>query len=424
MAPLKILISGGGIAGNALAFWLSKLGHNVTVIEWYPSLRATGLQLDLRGHGIEVMKRMGLEEAFRSKKAPEQGVQLVDKTGKRRAYFPANKSGKGLQDFTTDWEIMRGDLCQIIHDATKDRTSYIFGTSVESLEEKNDAIEVRFADGKAESYDLLVGADGQGSRIRKMLLGSDAVDKVIPLGGYVGYLRIPRAVQEGEEEYIATWYLATNSRFIMTRRHSEHEMQAYLICTADAKQINEAYRQGADKEKKAFAEFFHGAGWRTEELLEALKGSDDFYCERVAFVKMDSWSRGRVALVGDAAYCPSVMTGMGTTSALVGAYILAGEIGTHCERGSSGEEERGGKDGIDAALKAYEERYRPFMRQVQKGLSEDGWAYWPTSPFGIAVINRVAGLVASLRLNVIGGWFLKEKVQGWELPDYEEMLEI
>ena len=100
MVRLKILISGGGIAGNAVAFWLSKLGHDVTVIERFPNLRATGLQIDLRGHGIEVLRPMGLEEAFRSKIVPEQGLQVVDKSGRRRAYFPANKSGQGPQSFT------------------------------------------------------------------------------------------------------------------------------------------------------------------------------------------------------------------------------------------------------------------------------------------------------------------------------------
>lgn len=159
---MKVLISGAGITGNALAFWLSKLGHDVTVVERFANLRATGLQIDLRGHGIEVMKRMGLEQAFRSKSAPEQGVQLVDKSGKRRAYFPANKSGSGPQSFTTDWEIMRGDLCNLIYDETESRTKYIFGTSIESVEEKNGSasVEVRFKDGKTDHYDLLVGADG------------------------------------------------------------------------------------------------------------------------------------------------------------------------------------------------------------------------------------------------------------------------
>ncbi|KFY20138.1 hypothetical protein V491_03955 [Pseudogymnoascus sp. VKM F-3775] len=138
MASLKILISGAGIAGNAVAFWLSKLGHDVTIVERFPGLRITGLQIDLRSHGIEVLKRMGLDEAFRANAAPEQGVQVVDKSGRRRGYFPANTSGKGTQSFTSEYEIMRGDLCRIMHDVTKDRVEYVFGTSIESFEEKDD----------------------------------------------------------------------------------------------------------------------------------------------------------------------------------------------------------------------------------------------------------------------------------------------
>ncbi|KAF2094645.1 FAD/NAD(P)-binding domain-containing protein [Rhizodiscina lignyota] len=417
MTRMKVLISGGGIAGNALAFWLSKLGHDVTVVEWFSSLRATGLQLDLRGHGIEVMRRMGLEQAFRTKMAPEQGMQIVDNSGRRRAYFPANKSGKGLQAFTTDFEIMRGDLCRLIYEATKDRTKYVFGTSVESFEEKNDSVEVRFTDGKTDHFDLVVGADGQGSRTRKMMLGSDTADGFKSLGYYMGYFTFRRPAKAGEE-YIATWHLASGRRFMMTRRHSPDEVQVYLGCKADSGRLANAPRGDVDAEKECLAEVFQGAGWETEELLEALKISKDFYCERLGLVKLDSWSRGRVTLVGDAAYCPSVMTGMGTTSAMVGAYILAGEIGKHCGHAAKD----GTKDGLPAALEAYERKFRPFMNQVQKGVSEDAGSMMPSTAYGVAIWNYVFGVVSFLRLNVIGKWFLREGVKGWDLPDYEEML--
>lgn len=168
MAPLKVLISGAGIAGNALAFWLTKLGHDVTVIERFASLRTNGLQIDLRGHGIEVLKRMGLEPAFRAKCAPEQGMQVVDKRGKQRAFFPANKTGQGTQNFTSEYEIMRGDLCQLLFDASKAKTKFVFGDCVERFKNMEDGVEVRFKDGKKEIFDLLVGADGVGSQTRKV----------------------------------------------------------------------------------------------------------------------------------------------------------------------------------------------------------------------------------------------------------------
>jgi 2-polyprenyl-6-methoxyphenol hydroxylase-like FAD-dependent oxidoreductase len=427
---MKVLISGAGIAGNALAFWLSKLGHDVTVIERSPNLRTTGLQLDLRGHGIEVMKRMGLEEAFRAKQVPEQGMQMVDKSGKRRAYFPASKSGNGPQTLTTEFEIMRGDLCRLMYNATKDRTMYVFGTSIECFEEKEDSVEVRFTDGKKDQFDLVVGADGQGSHIRKIMFGSDIEDAAYhPLQGvYMAYFTIPRMIQEGEE-YIATTYLATGKRGIMTRRHSPHEIQVYIGCTSASKRLKDALLGGnAGEQKAAWAETFQGAGWQTKEIFESLMDvNTNFYCECPALVKLDNWSKGRVTLIGDAGYCPTVTTGMGTTSAIVGAYILAGEIRRHCGRsdGALADEVDDSKSSLATALEAYQRKFQPFMDQVQKGVSvseETGILdKLVSSSFGIGIVNHLMSIASFFRLN-LGRWSLKEEVKGWDLPVYEELL--
>ncbi|KAK2763113.1 hypothetical protein FQN54_009748 [Arachnomyces sp. PD_36] len=420
MARLKILISGAGIAGNAVAFWLAKLGHDVTVIERFPSLRDTGLQIDLRGHGIEVMKRMGLEKDFRSKSAPEQGLQMVDKSGRRRAYFPVNKSGKGTQSFTTEFEIMRGDLCRLVYDTTKDRAKYIFGTSIEGFEEKDGSLEVRFADGKADNFDLLIGADGQGSHTRKLMLGPDAADAFRPLGGQcIAYFTIPRPIREGED-YTATMYMAPGL-WAMTRRHSPDRIQVYLSCATESEKLKNIRRGDVKKEKTAFTDMFQGAGWQTAEILEAMKDADDFYCERVGLVQLDSWTKGRVTLVGDAGYCPSVNTGMGTTSGFVGAYILAGEIGRYCGR-ATGEDSNGSdniKDSLAAALKAYEEKFQPFMSQVQEGVSDGtGFDKMMTTKLGVSVLNYCMGAAAFFKVNIFKH-LLGEEVKGWDLPEYK-----
>ena len=328
MTLLKILISGGGVAGTALAFWLSTLGHDITVVEWFPTLRTTGLQIDLRGHGIEVLRRMGLEQAFRDRAAPEEGMQFVDSSGRKRAYFPANKSGKGSQGFTSEFEIMRGDLCRLIYDATGDEAKYVFGTSIAGFKDQGSGVEVLFKNGNTDRFDLLVGADGVYSATRKMMLGSDAANVFHPIDESNAYLTFPRPIQE-EEQYVGTMYLATRKRGMLVRRHSPDEMQLYLLLYTEDDRLTKVRRGDVEEEKAAFAEIFQDAGWRTPELLRALQDSGDFYCERLGLVKMDAWFQGHVALIGDAAYCPGV-SGMGTTCALVGAYVLAGEIGRHC----------------------------------------------------------------------------------------------
>ncbi|KAG8158131.1 hypothetical protein KVR01_011892 [Diaporthe batatas] len=420
MLQLKVLICGGGIAGNALAFWLSKANHDVTVVERFPDLRATGLQVDLRGAGIEVLKRMGLEEQFRAHAAEEKGIEFVSSSGKQCAYFPANTSGKGAQSFTSDYEIMRGDLTKMLYDAS--RATFRFGISIESYQDKGDGVEVVFSDGTSEHFDLLVGADGQWSRTRNMMLERDAPDPMHFLrhNVFIAYYTMPRAAK-GDETYDATAYMAAGNRMMMKRGSDPHRMQAYLLVLKDAAtgRLKEAHRGGVAAEKAAMADIFRGAGWRTEELIKGMEASDDFYLERLGVVKLDSWSRGRVVLAGDAAHCPSAMTGMGTTSAIVGTYILAGEIARHCGKA-------GGKDGLAVALKEYDRKLRPFMTRVQEGVVEGSvaWDLWPSSWFGVAVLNLILKLVTVTRLMSLATWIIPEDGKDdWKLPEYEELAE-
>lgn len=420
MPAMKILITGAGIAGTALAFWLSKLGHNVTVIERASALRTSGLQVDLRGPGIQVLRRMKLEETFRQHAVAEQGLQLVDRKGRRWGYFGANRSGKGLQSFTTDFEIMRGDLCRMLVGACGNRARFAFGVHAVKVTEVDEGVDVVFSDGVADRFDLVVGADGVGSRMRRMMLGAGDGSEENPgyhsIGVYAGYCTIPQEVQEGEE-YNATAFIAPGNRGIMIRRHDPHRVQAYVFCNPrSSERLLNSTRGDIEEEKRALAEVFRNAGWKCEEILQALVESDDFYCERMGVVKLHAWSRGRIALVGDAAYCPSAMTGMGTPCALTGAYILAGEIGGHCGTIAS-------KENVTAALEAYDRKFRPFVDQVQKGLTDtDNYMdKFPASPLGVSVIYLIFWLASLLRLDIIAQWVLREKTNSWELPEYPKM---
>ncbi|KAJ5240495.1 uncharacterized protein N7469_002086 [Penicillium citrinum] len=416
MAPLKVLISGAGIAGNALAFWLSHQQHDVTVVERFPDLRSFGLQIDIRGHGIEVLKRMGLESAFRTVSVKEQGLEFVNRNGKAIAYFPANKTGEGLQSFTTDYEIMRGDLIRLLYDNVKDRVRYVFGTTIEDFEQLDDSVEVRLSNGHKDRYDLLIGADGQWSRTRKQMLGPRAEDPIHFLGVYAGYFTIPCQIKN-EETYNGTAYIAPGQRLLFTRRHKPDRIQAYLVGLTDSERMMAARKVGVEEEKAVLSELFRSAGWRSEELVKELQESDDFYCEHMGVVRLDSWSDGRVALLGDAAYAPTATTGMGTTSSLVGAYVLAGEIQNHFVRSDTS------KEALLEALHTYEQHFRPFMDSVQHGIKRDEtyWHKMPSGSFTLACLNHFLSLVSFFRLDVLAKYIMREDIGSWKLPDYEGM---
>jgi 2-polyprenyl-6-methoxyphenol hydroxylase-like FAD-dependent oxidoreductase len=372
---------------------------------------------------------MGLENAFRSKAVPERGMQVVDSSGRRRAYFPARKPKEdgAQQGFTSDFEIMRGDLCRILYDATKDRVKYVFGTSVERVEENGggavgSGLDVRFVNGESGHFDIFVGADGQRSRTREMMLGSDTEDTFHALDEYTAYFTIPRTMIDGEE-YTATTYIAPGGRFILTRRHDPQRIQVYLTGKSVTERLRTVQRGDVSEEKKVFAEVFRGAGWQADAIIESLMGAEDFYCESQALVKLDSWYKGRVVLLGDAAYCPSASTGMGTSCAIVGAYILAGEIERHCgytlcqERGEETPEAC-----YAAAFQAYDDKFRPFMSQIQKGVGDPSVfdnIQW--SPFTIGVLYWAMWLVSCLRLDLLEGFLSDQPVKGWELPKYDSL---
>lgn len=197
------------------------------------------------------------------------------------------------------------------------------------------------------------------------------------------------------------------------RRSNPDEVQVYLGCNPASARLQNVRHGDVKEQMEAMTEGIKGAGWQVDEILEAMKDSMDFYCEHLGIVKLETWYKGNVVLVGDAAYCSSGNSGQGTTSSIIGAYILAGEIGKHC----GGEL---GKDGLGKALEAYEDKFQPFMTQVQAGLLDDNHWKIMTTSFGIGLMN-VSLWVASMLEIDIGRWMVKEDVKDWELPYYAEL---
>ena len=416
MTKLRVLITGAGVAGSALAFWLAKLGHSVTVIERHPELRVNGLQLDLRGYGIEVMKRMGLEQAVRAKVVPEDGLELVDSTGRRRAWFPANRSGKGAQSFSSEYEIMRSDLCQILYDsAVAEGAEYVFDKYVESFNEDAGTVSVIFNDGSVGDFNLVCGTDGLASKLRKLMFDakSEKRSTLTDLPNRTAYFTIPQSIKKGES-YIGTAYLMPGNRTVLTRRHSPNTIQVYMMSEIKYDVIRDMRRGDIASEKNAFAEVFRDGGWRCNELIKALQvGAEDWYCQYSGFVKLEKWSKGHVTLVGDAAHGVPP-DGMGTSAALIGAYILAGEIARSCENEK-------GQDHVHDALQAYEQRFMPYIDHSQKGYSAEPSMFdkFPWTPLTLELFLYLAWFVSCIRLNVLLGRLMADgRVKGFSLPEY------
>ncbi|QDQ09935.1 FAD-dependent monooxygenase [Streptomyces spectabilis] len=398
---LRVLIAGGGVAGQALAFWLTRGGHRVTVVERFPALRATGAQVDLRGQGIEAVRRMGLLDAVRDKLVDEKGVAFVDARGRARATIMANTSGQGRQSLTSEYEIMRGDLVRILNEATKRDAEYVFGVSVDGFEQGEHQVLAHFSDGSCAEFDLLVGADGQGSRIRRAIL-PEGFDPYWRVGIHMAYWFVPRIDSDSD---IRDTYMVPGGRQIMRRSHNPTQTQVYFVLREASEEASAIHREPVERQQGFWACRFRDAGWQTERFIEGMRTSPFFYSQEIAQVRTDTWSKGRVVLAGDAAHCASPYSGMGISGGLVGAHVLADEINRH-------------PDDLPTALANYDTVLRPFVNHIQAEVNPRLLRLgMPMTQPAINVFHTVTALACFLRIPDLVARRSKEDRGGdWQLP--------
>ncbi len=396
-----MLISGAGIAGPSLALWLTKSGYRVIVVEIAPGIRPGGQTVDLRGSGGDVVERMGLRGQMRGHALEQRGAAWVRSDGSRRAEMPVTAfDGNGL---VSKLEILRGDLVDVLYQATKETAEYRFNTRISELKQDDDGVDVALADGSRLRADLVVGADGPHSAVRDMVFGPEE-QFVRPLGGYNAWFSAPDTVG------LDGWYLLYQApgglNASMRPTHDPAMAKAGLAFQSEPITYD---RRDLDEQRQILVDRFAGAGWQCDALLAAAREADDFYFDSFAQVHMPSWTSGRVALVGDAGYCASPLSGMGTTLALVGAYILAGELGS--------------ADSLDAerlrgALQLHQAKMRPFVDNCQD-LPNTVDRFAPKSASDIAINAAWMKWMQRWPFRPIAAKLWFAAADSIELPEYE-----
>jgi 2-polyprenyl-6-methoxyphenol hydroxylase-like FAD-dependent oxidoreductase len=339
----EVLISGGGIAGTALAFWLRRHGARPTVVERADALRTGGYKVDIRGAALTVVERMGLLAEIRRLRTDVRGGSVVDASGRRVASMDGDTFGGRVHG---DAELLRGDLNRLLFDTSVTAgVEYRFDDSVTALRQTGDGVDVAFARGDTRTFDLVIGADGVRSRVRELAFPADP-DPLRELGYHVAVYSAPNHLDLDRWELT---YVSPGRTALIYSTARQTDARAMFLFAAPAPA---EVPRGRAAQQRLLADAYAGEPWEVPRLLDAMATAPDFYFDSLTQVHLDRWSTGRVGLVGDAAYCASTASGQGTSLALVGAYVLAGELASS---GSPG-----------AGFAAYEQRMRPFVAANQK----------------------------------------------------------
>ena len=365
MKNQRVLISGASIAGPVLAYWLNRYGFDVVVVERAPQVRDGGYAIDLRGTAVEVVERMGLLPQIREQSTHLGGMSYVNAKGKRVATMGTDSLGGA--GFVAEVELLRGDLARIFYDATAGDVEYLLGNSITSITEGADSVRVEFTDAAPREFDLVFGADGVHSNVRSLVFGDES-QFLRHLGCYISIFTTENLLD------LDRWGLFYNTpgkaAGIQSARDNT-EAKAMFYWNTEPLVYD---RRDIDRQKQLLTEAFAGQGWEVQRILATLPDAPDFVFDSVCQIIMDKWSKGRVALVGDAGYCAGVTAATATSLAVVGAYILAGEL-------------KVAGDDHTLAFQRYQDEMQSYVEANRELAPKNAKGLLPTSNLGIFMRN-------------------------------------
>lgn len=392
---MKIVINGIGIAGPTLAYWLQKSGHEVLLVEQAPELRHGGYVIDFWGVGYDIAEQMGLIPQIRALGYQVQEVRFVDRQGHKCGGFAVDSIRHMTNDRFTS--VRRSDISATIFHALDGKVETLFGDSVASIQENGSSVKVGFDHAAARQADLVIGADGLHSRVRRLAFGSK-VGHEVSLGYHLAAFEI--GGYQPRDELIFVGHSAPGRQ--ISRMSLRDDKTIFLFVFRD-EYLPKAQPANAQEVKAALNSVFADVGWEAPQILAALDEVDTIYFDRVSQIRMAHWTAGRTALVGDAGACVSLLAGEGTGLAMAEAYVLAGEL--HAAGGD-----------YRTAFPRYEEHMMPFLARKQATAAKFASSFAPETAFGLTVRDLVTRL---FRLPFLADYFLGRTMSDdFKLPGY------
>ena len=392
---MKVAINGAGIAGTALAYWLSNMGHEVLLVEQAPALRSGGYILNLWGVGYDAVEKMGLLPALLELKYETDELRMVDSDGRTRGGYPS----RVLQNLANERiaTLARGDIAAAIHGLLDGRVETVFGDSIATIEDDGVRAHIGFEHGPHREVDLVIGADGLHSKIRQIAFGTEKQFEH-PMGCHVASFEVAGYRPRDEDLYVAH---TAPGRYV-ARFPIRDDITLFFMLLRD-EYLPDSLPVSESGRKAALKDAFSSMGWECPAILSALDHVDGVYFDSISQIRMEGWTKGRVALIGDAAACPSLIAGEGAGLALAEAYVLAGEIHTH------------GAD-LDSALKQYEKRIKPYAARKQRYAESLVPSFVPKTALGVRA-RDFATLLMRLPMfpRLLMGRYFRDAM---ELPEY------